>query len=414
VTASAAQAAKLALPTIPAIIAAGENLGAVPVSIETSSGSVVITSTALVTITITFPDDSTQVFTTAAVNGIASFNLGTLKLSQPGSYLITATSIGLTLASAAFTVTSSAADAAKLALPTIPATVAVGDSLGAVPVSVETSTGSVVTNSTAAVTATITGPNGYLQSVTATAVNGIAIFNLSSFTFSTPGSYTITATSVGLTQASASFTVTASVAQAAKLALPTIPAIIAVGETLGVVPVSVETSSGSVVITSTALVTITITFPDLSTQVFTAAAVDGIAAFNLGSLTLSQPGIYTIVATSIGLTHVSATFTATSSVADAAKLALPAIPALLAVGDSLGAVPVSVKTSAGAVVTTSTAVVFVTIAGPNGYLQQVMATAVNGISTFNLSSLTFSTAGSYTITATSVGLTKHRRHLRSW
>jgi hypothetical protein len=43
----------------------------------------------------------------------------------------------------------------------------------------------------------------------ATAVNGIANLNLSGIAFSIPGSYTITVTSVGLTPAVASFTVTA-------------------------------------------------------------------------------------------------------------------------------------------------------------------------------------------------------------
>ena len=61
----------------------------------------------------------------------------------------------------------------------------------------------IVTSSSAAVTVTITGPNGYSQQVTVNAVNGIAIFDLASLTFSTAGSYTITTTSGGLTQAEA-------------------------------------------------------------------------------------------------------------------------------------------------------------------------------------------------------------------
>jgi sugar lactone lactonase YvrE/23S rRNA pseudoU1915 N3-methylase RlmH len=405
VTASAAEAAKLALPTIPAVVAVGENLGIVPVSVETSSGSVVVTSTALVTITITFPDDSTQVFTTAAVSGIASFNMGTLKLSQPGSYLITATSTGLTLASAAFTVTSSAADAAKLALPTIPATVAVGDSLGAVPVSVETSTGSVVTSSTASVTATITGPNGYLQSVTATAVNGIAIFNLSSLTFSTAGSYTITATGVGLTPASASFIVTASASEPAKLALPAIPASVAVGENLGNIPVSVETNSGGVVTSSSAIVTITITGPNGYLQTIMATAANGIASFNLSNLTLTSAGSYTITASSIGLSPASVTFTVTASTAEQANLALSTIPAAVGQSTSLGTVQVSVETSGGAVVTDSTASITLTITGPNGYSQTLTVAAVNGVATFDTTAFAFSALGNYTVTASSTGLT---------
>ncbi|MGA2413286.1 MAG: hypothetical protein ABSF59_02500 [Candidatus Sulfotelmatobacter sp.] len=404
-TVTASPAALLALPAIPGTIAVGDNLGVVPVSVESSSGSVVTSSSASITVTITGPNGYSQQVMAAAVNGIANFNLSSLTFSAAGSYTITATSSGLTQASAPFTVTASTTQAAKLALPAIPATVAVGDSLGAITVSVETSAGSVATSSSAVVIVTITGPNGYSQQVMATAVNGIAILNLSGLTFSAAGTYTITGTSIGLTQASASFTVTASAAQAAQLVLPAIPAIIAAGENLGAVPVSIETSSGSVVTTSTALVTITISFPDGSAQVFTATAVNGIATFNLSSLTLSLPDIYLITATSIGLNPAIAVFTVTSSAADATQLVLPAIPPTVNSGGNLGTIAVSVETTAGAVVTGSTASITVTITGPGGYSQQVTVSAVNGVATFDLTSFTFATPGTYTVTVSSTGLT---------
>jgi hypothetical protein len=168
---------------------------------------VVTTSTALVTITISFPDGSAQVFMATAVNGIATFNLASLNLSLPDIYLITATSIGLNPAIAVFTVTSSAVDATQLVLPTIPSSLAMGGNLGTIAVSVETSAGAIVTGSAASITVTITGPGGYSQQVTVSAVNGVATFDLTSFTFATPGTYTVTVSSTGLTSAAATFTI---------------------------------------------------------------------------------------------------------------------------------------------------------------------------------------------------------------
>ena len=232
----------------------------VEVSVETSGSSVVTGSTASVTVTITGPNSYSQQVTVSAVSGVATFNLGSLAFSTAGMYTITATSTGLTQASASFTVTAGS-PAAKLALSSIPATLSQGGNLGTVDVSVETSGSTVVTASTASVTVTITGPNSYSQQVTVSAVSGVAAFNLGSLAFSTAGSYTITATSADPTQASASFTVTAG-SPAAKLALSAISATVAQGGNLGMVEVSVETSGSSVVTSSTASVTVTITGPN--------------------------------------------------------------------------------------------------------------------------------------------------------
>jgi sugar lactone lactonase YvrE len=305
-TVTAAPATMLALSTIPPTVALGGNLGTVQVSVETSGGAVVTSSTASITVTITGPNEYSQQVTISAVAGVATFNLSSLTFSTAGSYTITATSSGLTQASASFTVT--AAPATMLALSTIPATVAQDGNLGTVQVSVETSGGAIVTGSTASITVTVTGPGSYSQQVTVSAVNGVATFNLSSFTFSTAGSYTITATSSGLTQASASFTVTTTV-QAASLALSTIPATVAQGGNLGTVQVSVETSGGAVVTSSTASITVTITGPNEYSQQVTVTAVNGVASFDLTSFTFAAVGSYTITASSSGLTSGVATFT---------------------------------------------------------------------------------------------------------
>ncbi len=210
--------------------------------------------------------------------------------------------------SVAMTGTGTAPTASQLALSTIPGTVAQSGNLGTVEVSIETSGSTVVTASTASVTVTITGPNEFSQQVVVSAVNGVATFNLSSVTFSTAGSYTITATSSELTQASASFTVTAG-PLAAKLGLSTIPATVAQGGNLGMVEVSVETSGGTVVTASTASVTITITGPNSYSHQVIVSAVSGVAMFDLTAVTFATAGDYTVTATSSELTSAMGSFT---------------------------------------------------------------------------------------------------------
>ena len=203
----AVTASKLALSTIPSTVALGGNLGTIEVSVESSNGSVVTTSSASITVTITGPGGYTHTVTIAAVNGVATFNLTAVTFSTAGAYTVTATSNSLTAAASGFTVLAANA-AAKLALSALPTALAAGGNLGTVEVSVETSSGAVVTGSTASVTLTITGPNGYSKTLTVAAVNGVASFDLTADSFSASGAYTVTATSSGLTSATHSLTVT--------------------------------------------------------------------------------------------------------------------------------------------------------------------------------------------------------------
>jgi len=107
------------------------------------------------------------------------------------------------------TVTVNAGPASQLAFNSAPPTTLVyGTAPGTVTVAVEDSVGD-VTTSTASVVLTVTGPNSYSQTYTASAVNGTATFNLTS---SLPGvgRYGYVASSSGLTSTgSASESVTA-------------------------------------------------------------------------------------------------------------------------------------------------------------------------------------------------------------
>jgi len=204
-TGIALPASRLALTGVPASLVAGGNLGTVTVLVENSLGIVVTTSTASVTVRITGPGGYSQMVTGTAVNGVVRLNLSSFALATAGAYTVTATSSGLSPSVDTATVTAST----HLALDGVATTVAQGGNLGSIAVSVENSNGTVATTSTASITVTITGPNGYLKMVTAAAVNGVASLDLSLFALPAHGTYTVTATSLGIPADTTTVTVTA-------------------------------------------------------------------------------------------------------------------------------------------------------------------------------------------------------------
>ncbi len=297
---------------------------------------------------------------------------------------------------------------ARLAFAAAVPTIVVGGNLGTIGIAVESSTGAVITGSTSLVTLTITGPGGYSQTVTATAVNGVASFNLSLLPLNTAGSYTLTATSNGLTPAVAVTTVAANLAAAAKLAIPsTIATSIPAGASPGIVPVDIENTSGVLVTSAANPITLTITGPGGYSHVVTVSATNGIADFNLTSLALTTPGVYTLTATSAGLTQAVARLTVVpGATSTAAELAFASpVAATIGSGGNPGVVLVNVKNSSGAVIGSASNAVTLTLTGPGGYSHAVTVAAVNGVATFDFTSLVLTAPGDYTLTATSANLT---------
>ncbi len=93
-----------------------------------------------------------------------------------------------------------------------------------------------------------------------------------------------------------------------------------------------------------------------------------------------------------------------SAVSTESQLAFgSAIPSSLTTGSNLGAVVVNTTNSAGAVIGSPASSITLTLAGPQGTTQTV--TSSSGAASFNLSSLTLSQPGSYTLTASATGLT---------
>lgn len=101
----------------PANVAAGGNAGsAVTVTIEDALGNLSASATASVTLTVNAPNNRYQTYTVSAQGGVANFDLSGIALNLPGSYAYTATSSGLSQATATETVLSSSSTA-----PTEPA-----------------------------------------------------------------------------------------------------------------------------------------------------------------------------------------------------------------------------------------------------------------------------------------------------
>ncbi|MGD0647417.1 MAG: Ig-like domain repeat protein [Acidobacteriaceae bacterium] len=208
--------------------------------------------------------------------------------------------------------TATAPPATKLASTTITSSLPSGGNLGTISATVEDANGNTVNSSSALVTTTITGPNGYSQAVAANAVSGVATLNLGSLALTTPGVYTVTSASPGLTSVSSSVTVLAGNIPT-QLALSAVPASLAFGGHLGVVIASIENSSQSVVTSSTAYVSLTITGPSGYSNELISSALAGVTPFDLSSISYMAPGSYVITATSNGLTQATASFTVGSS-----------------------------------------------------------------------------------------------------
>jgi hypothetical protein len=200
-------AVKLAFSAQPSNAVTGATITpAVQVRVEDSTGTVVTTATNPVTLALVGGPGLGGTLTVTPQNGVATFS--NLSVSNAGSYTLSASSPTLTSAtSTGFTITApSLPTAVKLAFSVQPSNAVTGATITpAVQVSVEDSSGTVVTTATNPVTLALVGGTGLAGTLTATPQNGVATF--SNLTVSIAGTYTLSATSTNLTSAtSTSFT----------------------------------------------------------------------------------------------------------------------------------------------------------------------------------------------------------------
>jgi len=258
------------------------------------------------------------------------------------------------------------------------------------------------TTSTAPVALAITAPNGATLGCTANpvvAVSGLATF--AGCLIDLKGTYTLTATSPGLTSAvSASFTV--SVGAANNLVFTTTPKNTARNTVFSNQPVVVvQDAGGNTVTTSTIPITLSITSGALVCTSNPKSAVAGVATF--AGCRINQTGNYVFTATSGSLSGVSSSFFIFSI---ASKLAFLTSPSSSSSGAAFASQPVVAIQDGTGDTTSGTNAISLSITTPAGATLSCSANpkaAVNGTATFT--GCAIGKAGTYTLTATTSGLT---------
>ena len=172
--------------------------------------------------------------------------------------------------------------------PAPPSSISAGGNPGTVSVEIENTAGVLTGSTSPSITLAITGPNGFSQTQTVTGVAGIASFNLGSAVLTAGGTYSISATSPGLTSAAASVTVIA----AAPTATTTV---------LSAPATSVTGTS----VTLSATVTGTAGTPSLTGQV---TFLDGSATLGSGTLSSSDVATFTTSSLAVGSHSLTANY----------------------------------------------------------------------------------------------------------
>ncbi|HEX4219164.1 MAG TPA: hypothetical protein VHZ02_12380, partial [Acidimicrobiales bacterium] len=385
----------------------------------------VTTSTALVTLSINSQPGSgaslacTGGLSTTASAGVATFG-GCQITGTAGTYTLTAASSGLTGATSTSFLISGVPS--KVVFTTQPGGGSNGTAWTNQPVvTVEDSSGNTVTTSTALVTLSINSQPGSGASLactgglSTTASAGVATFSGCQI-IGSAGSYTLTATSSGLTSdTSSSLTITAGAAS--QLVFTTQPGGDASGTNWTSQPVvTFEDSGGNTVsITPRPSVTLSINTQPGSGATLTCASntvkeSGGVSTFSGCSIT-GTAGSYTLTATGSGgsgLTGTSGTFAITPG--SASKLVFTTQPGGGARGTVWSTQPVvTVEDSAGNTVTSPNVSVTLTISSApfsSGTLSPTSAvTTTSGVAIFSGCKITGGQSGNYTLTAAASGLT---------
>jgi hypothetical protein len=408
--------AKLAFLQQPTNALTGATIApAVTVVVKDSNGNTVPTAVNPVTLTLVGGNGLLGTLSVIPKNGIATFN--NLSVSSAGIYTLAATSTSLVpVVSTSFTIAApggGAPVAAKLAFLQQPSNGTAGAAIApAVTVAIEDSNGNTVTGASNPVTLALTSGTGLAGTLTVTPQNGVATF--SSLSVSNAGTYTLAATTPGLSPAtSTGFTISAAGGgtppppAATKLAFSQQPSNASTGATITpAVTVVVQDSAGNAVTTATNPVTLALGGGTGLGGTLTATPQNGIATFS--NLSLGTAGTFTLSATSAGLTSAtSSSFTITAAGGGTSiptQLAFSQQPSNASTGATIApAVTVVVKDSSGNPVTGALNPVTIALTTGSGLAGTLTATPQNGIATF--SNLSVSAAGTYTLSATSPGLT---------
>ena len=280
------------------------------ITIQDALGNTVTNSNASVTMTVSGGDNKATTVGTVtinAVNGVANFSGVGISGTAGTTYTLTFASNGLTSATQSITPTFGAAT--QLTLGTPAAGSASGSAFTTQPViTIKDAFGNTVTNSTAAVTMSVSGNGTTVGTATVNAVAGVATFSNVGISGTAGTPYTLTFASAGLTSATQSITPTFGAATQATLSTPAAGSVSGSAFTTQPV-VTIKDAFGNTVTNSTAAVTMTVSGNGTTVGTATVNAVAGVATFtNAGiSGTIGTP--YTLTFASNGLTSATQSIT---------------------------------------------------------------------------------------------------------
>ena len=299
-----------------------------------------------------------------------------------------------------------AGPATQLAYTTNPSTVAAGAVMTAPVVQLRDATNNNVTQSGVTVTLAIaSGPGTFYPSATTTEVtngSGQAIF--SNLVFDTVGSYTLTASSSGLTsKTSPSFSVTPG--PLSQMTLSNVPTTVVSGAALGITATLQDADGNTETGISSGSITLSVaTGPNGGALAGTVTRTpsSGVTTFSAASLTLV--GSYTITATdSSGPTATTGSIVVTPGAAK--KLIFVQGPSNTMAGSVMSPAPTVqvADTNGNAVADSGVTVTILSTGSLTSGSTKAVATDSNGLASF--SNLTWNTAGTYTLAASASGLT---------
>ncbi|WP_457965943.1 hypothetical protein M1E17_05320 [Arthrobacter sp. D1-29] len=410
VAVAAGAPAKLGFTVQPSQATAGSAFATQPTVALQDAGGNTAGGTVAITLSITGAPGETILScaanTVTTNGGLASFS--GCSVNKAGTYTLTATGAGFTTTSVNFTV--ALGTPTKLGFTTNPTNSTGGVPFPAQPVvAIQDAGGNTMTDSTAAVTLTITTPAGATLACAANpvaAVSGVSAFVGCSI--NRPGTYTLTATSGSLTS-SVSTSITITTGPAAKLAFITSPSSSPVNTVFATQPaVAVQDAGGNAITGSTGPVTLKISSPSGGASLTCTSnpknAVSGVATF--AGCRISKTGTRTLTATSGTLTAgTSASFNITGGTAT--KLSVTTSPSGSTGGVAFPTQPVITILDADGNPTASTAAVTLGITAPAGGAALSCTAnpkaAISGVAAFTGCSI--NKPGTYTLTATSGTLT---------
>ncbi len=317
--------------------------------------------------------------TTATTNAAGTATFTTLSVNAAGTYTLSASAAGAATAySSSFTI-SALALVFSTSPPNTgagsPFTVGLSYSSAGAPVA-----GAVITLSVSS--GTFTGP-----STATTSALGIATF--SGLSITTPGTYTLLATSPGPSANSSAFIISAGAV--ASLSFTTQPVSTTAGSTLNAVVVKAADAYGNLI--SGLAVKLGVSSGTLNGTLMATTNASGLATFS--GLSDNAAGTYTLTATAGTATGVSSSFTLTT--AGLASLAFTTEPVSITAGNAVGTVVVKAVDPFGNILPGTVVSLSISSGTLNGTL--TATASASGLATF--AGLTDTTAGTYTLTATS-------------